>query len=254
MGSVLIDEQPSPAPVQEPAVSAKKPRWFFFCIAVILIGIVAFGFSPSFFLRNAMNPTSATRPPLPLYLVFHGVALSCWYLLFAAQTWLVATRRVSVHRTLGVLGAVLAVLVVALSLNVVLRAPARDMAAGQSVEGISLMVIGDLFLVVLFSSLVSLAIANRRKPDVHKRLMALASVSLIAPAIARLPGAEAHLPLSVIVPQLSFCASLIVYDIVTKRRVLAVTGWGVASYLLAIGVAVPLALSDLGHRLVLALR
>jgi len=231
-----------------------KWRWFFVCVALLLAAIVAVGFAPSFFLRSITSAPDKPRPGLPAYLILHGVALTSWYLLFAAQTWLAATWRTRLHRSLGVAGAVLAAVVFSLSMMVVIRAPARDIAAGASVGEISLMVIGDIGILLLFAVLVLLGIRFRGRPDIHKRLMALASISIVAPAIARWPGAEATLPLSVVVPQLSFCAALVVHDIVTRRRVHPATGWGIVSYLFVVGVSVPLALSGLGHALVKALK
>lgn len=231
-----------------------KWRWFFVGIASLLIVIVALGFAPSFYLRDINTHIHPARPKLPVYLSLHGIVLTAWYLLFFAQTWLVAIRRTTLHRALGIAGAVLAPGVFALSLMVVLRAPARDIAAGASVAEISLKVIGDIAILILFAVLVTLGIRNRQKPDIHKRLMAFASISIVAPAIARWPGAEENLPFSVVVPQLLFCAALFVYDLATRRRIHPATGWVVASYLFVIGISVPLAFSELGHRFVNALR
>jgi hypothetical protein len=115
-------------------------------------------------------------------------------------------------------------------------------------------VIGDYGVLLLFALLVSWAIRNRGKPDVHKRLMLIASISLAAPAIVRWPGAEAVVPFSVLVPQVTLFAVLIVHDIVTGRRVHPATGWGVAAYFVIAGVCVPLAMSDFGQQLVKSLR
>lgn len=228
-----------------------RARWFFVATAALLAVLVAVGFAPSFYLRRITHASSAS---LPGYIVLHGIALSSWYLLFVTQAWLVATRRTTIHRMLGIAGAVLAVVVFTLSLTVVLRAPARAIAAGASVGQVSLIVIGDIAILVLFAVLVALGIRNRRRRDVHGRLMALASISIVAPAIARWPGAEAALPLSVVVPQLAFFGALAAYDLATRGRIHRATAWGVAAYLVAIGVTVPLASSELGHRFIDALR
>ena len=254
MVSSEIDQPPVSVYEPEAPVQGKRLRWFFVCLASILIVIVAVGFAPSFYLRSIMNTAPIARPSLPGYLIVHGIALSAWYLLFLTQTFLVASKRTRIHRSLGIAGAVLAVFVFSLSMMVVLRAPARDIAAGASVSEISLKVIGDIAILILFAFLVTLGIRNRRKPEIHKRLMALASVSIVAPAIARWPGAEANLPFSVVVPQLSFCGALVVHDIVTRRRVHPATGWGVAAYLILVGVSVPLAFSEVGHKFINALK
>lgn len=96
--------------------------------------------------------------------------------------------------------------------------------------------------------------AHCQKPDVHKRLMLIASISIVAPAIARWRGAQSHLPVSILGPQLLLFASLILYDVLSRRRVHVATIWGVALYVVAAGVTIPLATSKLGHALVEALR
>jgi len=237
----------------EAVAQGRDVDWFYVGSALALLVIVAVGFAPSFYFRYSRSLAGATTHSLPLYLTLHGIVLSSWYLIYLAQTCLIATRRVEIHRVVGVAGAAVAILLVSISLNVVLKAPARNVAAGASIAQISLMVIGDIAILLLFAGLVSFGFALRRRKEFHKRLMTLASISIVAPAIARWPGAEAALPLSVVVPQLAFCAALVVHDALTMRRVHSATIWGVAAYLFAVGASVPLALSEFGRRLVSAL-
>jgi len=220
-------------------------RWFFVCIASVLLVIVAVGFARSFYLRNLLNAGHTGSSDLPAYIVLHGIALTLWFLLFASQALLVSSGRVRLHRSLGIAGAALAAVVFGLSLLVVVRSAVRET---------SLVVIGDMALLILFAILVAASIWFRRKPEVHKRLMVIASISIVAPAIARWPGAQSMLPLSVVVPQLSLYAAQIVHDVASSRRVHPATAWGVASYIVVVGVSIPLALSELGHTFVNALK
>lgn len=222
-----------------------RGRWFFVPIAAVLLLIVAVGFARSFYFRSVFNAGHASSSTLPVYIVVHGIVLTLWFLLFFTQTMLASSGRIRFHRKLGIAGACLAAVVLALSLIVVVRSVVRET---------SLVVIGDLALLVLFAILVSLSIRFRRKPEVHKRLMTIASISIVAPAIARWPGAQSTLPFSVLLPQLSLYAALVVYDVLSRRRVHPATAWGVASYLLAASISIPLASSELGHRLVNALK
>jgi hypothetical protein len=227
----------------------RDSRWFFVGMAVVLLVIVAVGFAPTFYLPRILMPEQFAAGTLrfPAYLIAHGVVLTLWYLLFLAQSILVATRRGRLHRTVGVGGAVLAAVIVPLSLIVVTRSVARsDLGA--------LPVLGDFGILTLFTVLVALAIHFRRNPDVHKRLMLVASISLVAPAIARWPGAHSALPFSVLLPQLTVFAALIVHDAVTRRRVLPATLFGTAAYIVTMGVSVTLAASPLGKHLVELLR
>ena len=213
-------------------------------MAAVLLVIVAIGFARSFYLRSIFHAGHATIS-LPAYIVAHGIVLTVWFLLFLSQASLASSGRVRLHRSLGVAGAALAAVVFALSMLVVVRSVVRETA---------LVVIGDIGILILFAILVTASIRLRRKREAHKRLMVIASICLVAPAIARWPGAQSMLPLSVVLPQLSLLAAQVVYDVRSSRRVHPATTWGVASYFVVAGVTIPLAMSKLGHTLVNALK
>lgn len=107
----------------EAADRRRKWRWFFVSMALALLAVVVVGFAPTFFLRGYFG--TARLPPglrtFPVYLWVHGVVLTSWFLLFFAQTVLVASHRTGLHRRLGVFGAVLAMAVVLVSANVLIR-------------------------------------------------------------------------------------------------------------------------------------
>ena len=221
-----------------------RSRYFFVSMAVVLLVIVAGGFARSFYFRSAMHPGRVVQP-LPGYIVVHGVVLTLWFLLFLVQTLLVSSGRVRLHRSLGVAGAALAAVLVPISMLVVVRSVVRETA---------LVVFGDMALMVLFAALIIAAIRYRQRPEVHKRLMLVASISIVAPAIARWPGALARLPLSVLLPQLLLFAAVIVHDLWLSRKVYAATAWGLASYIAAVAISLPLAASKFGHTLFEALK
>lgn len=235
---------PSGTPLRSRAPT-RDSRWFFVGTAALLLVIVAVGFAPTFYLPGILMPEQVAAGTLrfPAYLIAHGVALTLWYLLLLTQSLLVATRRGRLHRTVGVGGAALAAVIVPLSLIVVTRSVARSNLG-------ALPVLGDFGILTLFTVLVALAIRFRKSPDVHKRLMLVASIGLVAPAIARWPGAHSALPFSVVLPQLAICAAMIVHDAVARRRVLPATLCGIAAYIATMGVSVTLAASKFGEHLV----
>jgi hypothetical protein len=224
-------------------------------MASILVAIVAVGFAPSFYFRAySVDPSGAVQRSLPTHIVAHGVVLTLWFSIFLVQTILVASRRVSRHRLLGLIGAGVASGVVVASMLVVVRLAARATARGITSGPVALIVTGDTGLILIFALFVVTAICLRqRRPDVHRRLMLLASIAIVGPAIVRLPGAEALVPISVIVPQLVLFTALIAYDIVSRRRVHLVTVWGVALYLVVVGTATLAGFSEFGRAFVKAL-
>jgi len=161
-----------------------------------------------------------------------------WLLLFFAQTTLAATSRVTTHRRVGVVGAVLSVAVVVLGALVVMAQARRgfDLSGDiarlplpAGVDGLSATV-ALLFFPVQFGVLVGAALWYRHRPRIHKRLMLFAALAGITPTpVAHLighwvgpqPWADALFPLSAI-----FFVSLIaVHERVTEGRVHPVTLW-----------------------------
>ena len=103
-----------------------------------MLATVAAGFAPSLYLRGfgtkGLPPTLQT---LPAYAYLHGIALTGWFLLYFAQTLLVASARTHVHRRLGVVAAVFGLGVVVTTLVTVqhaldqpLRGALRDLPLG----------------------------------------------------------------------------------------------------------------------------
>jgi hypothetical protein len=77
--------------------------------------------------------------------------------------------------------------------------------------------LGDISV---FATLVGAGFYFRRRPDVHKRLMMLATISILAAAIARLPFAimKAGPPVFFGLTDL-FVLACVLYDLVTLKRI-----------------------------------
>ena len=121
----------------------------------------------------------------------HGFVLTSWFLLLVGQTALVVAQRTDLHRRLGILGGFVAVALVGVSLVAVLGFPAHVKANVLSsdtafdVNVVRAVVWTDLASLVIFSTFVATALYWRRRSDVHKRLMLLASIAILGPAVAR---------------------------------------------------------------------
>jgi hypothetical protein len=83
-----------------------------------------------------------------------------------------------------------------------------------------------LFDMLLFSAFVWLAIARRRNPQSHKRLMLLATITLVTAAIARWPGVFQFGPLAFFGLTDLFVVALAVWDFRSRGRLHPVTLWG----------------------------
>ena len=219
--------------------SAGAPRQFFVAMSGLLLLIVVMGFTPSFFLRMHFQPLDPTMgpPTLPGYLHVHGAILTGWYTLLFAQATLVRARRVDLHRIVGVAGAVVAIGVVVASAVVLGRAAPRLAATGVPPEGVSTILFNDLYALICFSTLVATAISLRQHTDTHKRLLVLASVVIVGPALSRwryFPSFLGEPPIDEAYGTLAQLVLLLVlpaYDLVSRRRVHPATAWGVGGFI-----------------------
>ena len=180
---------------------------------------VLVGFAPTYYLRPRFLPT-----PLPFYLHAHGVVFSSWIAFFIAQVTLVAVRRTDVHRKLGWAGASLAALMVIVGVTAAILSGRRDVAAGQEDAALTFLTI-PLFSMVVFPVLVASAVYFRRQPETHKRLMLLATISILDAPLARWPGAPSSIGQIYVLVDL-FIVAAIVYDLISRRRVSPAYLWG----------------------------
>lgn len=160
-----------------------RERRFFLLAGILFPLLVMIGFSRNYYLR----PLFALGPMYSDMVRFHAVVMTAWILLFAAQAWLVSSKRVKLHMKMGWAGVGLAVLVLATGYFVAIGAVAHQTAADRG--GIPPLVflvvpIADLVLFVVYFGL---AIAWRKHPAEHKRLMLLTAANFLPPAAARFP-------------------------------------------------------------------
>lgn len=155
-------------------------RRLYLLAAILTPLVVLAGFARTYYLKPLFH-----TPDLPNRIVhLHGIIMTSWVVLFVVQVSLVATRRTRVHQRLGILGGVLAGLVVIVGILTALFAAARGATPGPPPLSFLIIPFGDM---VIFAVLISLALYFRRKLDIHKRLMLLAAINLLTPAIARIP-------------------------------------------------------------------
>ncbi len=199
-----------------PAITRRRrERWFYIGMSIALVITVFAGFAPTYYLR----PYFTAAPLIPL-LHLHGLIFTSWLVLFVTQTTLVAAHRIDFHRRLGILGGVIAVLMVVVGTTTAVIRAKLGVSPVPGVPILSSLVIplGDMFV---FSILVGAGFYFRRRPDVHKRLMLLATISILAAAIARLPFAfiQAYGPLAFFGLTDALVVFVVLYDLVTLRRI-----------------------------------
>jgi len=169
-------------PLDVPLTGARTERRVYTWAAAIALLVMFVGFAPTYYLKHVLGGA----PELDGMRMVHGAVMTTWFALFLVQARLVAMGRTDLHRTVGTAGIVVAAAVVGMGMSLAIAA-ARSGAS--PVPGIPplvflIMPVAEMFM---FTMLFSSAIALRRRSPWHKRLMLLATLAMLTPAVARLP-------------------------------------------------------------------
>ena len=221
VNEVILSGQITPAREKagrDMAIAARTTeRRYYFLVGLLFAGLVVVGFSKNYYFRFLFD-----MGPLYSNMVrFHAVVMTAWIVLFATQTWLVASNRVRLHMKLGIVGVGLSFFVLTTGYFVAIGALEHQTAADRGgIPPLAFLVVplADLALFVVYFGG---AILWRRKPANHKRLMLLSAANFLPPAVARFPVAwlQAYGPWFLFgVPTVLTVAAL-VYDIWKNRKV-----------------------------------
>jgi hypothetical protein len=223
------------------ALPGARDRLFYSGMAIAMMVTVLAGFAPTYYLRFFSGGPWATVSggPFTRVVELHGALFTAWVVLFVVQTTLIARRRVSTHRRLGMAGAALAAAMILVGTLTAISQAARG-SSPTGVDPLSFLAV-PLFDMAMFGTFVATAVVRRRDREAHKRLMLLAYCSLITAAVARLPGVQSLGPLGFFGLGFVFVVAAVLYDYASRGRVHPVYVWGGA--LLAVSIPVRLAVS-----------
>jgi hypothetical protein len=209
-----------------------------------VLAIAIAGFVPSI-----VHP-AARRGPISVLAAAHGIVFFAWLILFLIQSVLIATRHVRLHRRLGLASAGLLALMIPLGYFATIAMVRRgfDLAGDQHIDAdpilYSVFSFGSL---ALFSVLATAALLYRRRPEIHKRLIVLANITLVQAPVAHLlghyPALSAHLsPSVVLIPIAILLSCFLVKEFLVAGRVHPLT-WKLA---LGIFASLPLMAGIIG--------
>jgi hypothetical protein len=157
----------------------EKPLFFLIMGFVGLFAVLA-GFAKTFFI-----PVSAGTFKGPLMVYIHGAFAFSWVCLFLVQSVLILNKKLTVHKSLGYWGIFIASGAAVTIVPAGLYAVEKELAQGLGETAIST-ILGVVTSALMYFLLVIAGIFNRRKPELHKRLMLLATIALLWPAWFRL--------------------------------------------------------------------
>lgn len=152
---------------------------FYVGLAAICLAVAVVGFAPTYWvplLRGTLR--------VPAISHVHAAVFYGWTVLFVIQTWLAANHKVTRHRELGVFGVALATTMCFVGMAAAVTSLKQSTAEGfgDAVRAFTIVpVSGIAFFAVLFT----LALLKVKRLETHKRLMLVATVSLLQAAVGR---------------------------------------------------------------------
>jgi hypothetical protein len=203
------------------AATHEWDRAFFLAFAALSWIAIVMGFSP-----EASGHLKGLTPFPPPIVHVHAAVFTGWMVLFTAQVWLIRARRPDLHRRLGLAAFALVPVMVVLGVATTLVSRGLRFEAGRT-DMLAFMIV-PLTDMVLFPSFAVPALLLRKDAARHKRLILLATATLLPAAFGRWigPWILAHYgdgffgfaAQSYLGPDLMILAAML-YDRVTRGRV-----------------------------------
>jgi hypothetical protein len=181
----------------------------FYLGMALLFGLTVFiGFSRTYYLKDFFG-----TPHLSRVAHIHGAVFTAWMVFFICQTALITTGRTGLHRRIGAVGAILSLGVLMVGTIMTLHSVRAGYASGR--PGMASLLINALMDLLLFCIFFAAGLLFRQKKEMHKRLMMLAMLSFIIPALGRLPIPFTMIGWLILV----FSLTGVIYDGIFLRRV-----------------------------------
>ena len=176
----------NPSPTSSVTVPKDRARFFYTGAAAVLLVLILLGFQ-QFYLHGKAFPNRPLAQLIRTLLISHGAAMSAWVLLLLAQPLLIVNGKYRVHMMMGRIGAVLAACIFILGLRVGIE------AARVSPPEVRLwdlpykqFMAVPIISVTMFAGFVVAGVWNRRRPEVHRPMMLLATMAAIPAALDRI--------------------------------------------------------------------
>lgn len=219
----LLPGNSKPGPVYRNKKRQKKKSSFFFVMGWIGLFAVLAGFAKTFII-----PVSSGSFKAPVSIHVHGAFALSWIILFVVQTFLIRAKNYRRHIALGTFGLFLAIGTALTMLSAGVFVVERELKQGLGGTAYS-GIVGVCTTAIIFLTLVSAGMIFRRKKEVHKRLMLLATIVVLWPAWFRFRHYFPSVPrpdiwFAVVLAD-SFIVVAWVRDLIVNRRIHPVLLW-----------------------------
>jgi hypothetical protein len=206
---------------------APRPLRVYLPIALIATSIALAGFWPTYF-----GPlVSGTLQTIPMIHV-HAAVFVGWMLLVGLQAWLAASGRLRLHRRLGEYGMYWGLLVIVAGIVTAFTVFDQRIDAGQ-IEDAQKRLFVPLTDIMVFIPFFAAAWIWKNRPELHKRLIIVASTVLLIAAVHRITflGPRPRPPAVILAIWLAPIYIAMLRDWTRERRIHVVYLLGIAAVL-----------------------
>jgi hypothetical protein len=178
------------APPRSPAIERSRRRGrIFLRAAFVSIALAVIGFWPTYF-----GPLVSGSVHGSLLIHVHAVVMVTWMALFVVQICLAISGRVRLHMRLGQWVMGYAVVMMVVSLLTTSERFAAILATGDAFRA-QRWLFGILREVAFIVAFLAAGWAYRKRPEIHKRLMLVATTMVVVPAVGRMVFLGTPVPL-----------------------------------------------------------
>ena len=161
-------------------------RLFYTVAAAVLLAVTFIGFQ-QFYLHGRAVGDRPIPPKAQLLTVIHGVTMSAWIILFLIQPWLIVSGNRRQHIILGRVGAILALAIIGIGVFMAIHSvrvsPHDGLFHGLTQNQFLAIPLTDIAKFAIF---VTIGVLARRRAEIHRPMMLLATLSLATAAAARI--------------------------------------------------------------------
>jgi hypothetical protein len=170
------------------AVAARVPvsrerveRVFYLLAGCLLLVVVAMGFQKFYLHGRSSTGGPVTQQIVPLVFL-HGALMSAWIIAFVVQSSLIVRGKRKLHMFLGVAGAVLAASLVIVGVTTAIASVHYNPDGYKDLWSARRFLSFMLTNILGFGILAAIGLKFRRRPEIHRPMMLLATLFVAAPA------------------------------------------------------------------------
>jgi hypothetical protein len=169
----------APATTAAPRAARRFRPSFYFWMTLAMCFFVFGGFG----MHSFLPALRGNFPPAPPIVHLHAVIFVSWMILLVTQSALVGAGNVRLHRSLGMWGIAhaTAIMIFGLMLQLIATRSAMLKGLAPGTDGLYL----GLCAFAGFSTMFTLAIRNRQRPEIHRRMILFAMLPVLPPGVNR---------------------------------------------------------------------